>query len=253
MLAAYSHLVFVALFLLSGASQSIPVQNDNGFDLNAVPVDSDHESPPVVPHHSAIDQASSSISLDETHTHPSSLKRKRNSVRIRKDPARAELETLPHYERRVQGFFEKHGIAPKINDGASSSVDAGKSELSYEAWEDLQRLKKQMGNAISKTKGAPFAAVEARLRELRSRLPDMKEKKPDTDPVLAKEEARLRSLKANRRLALRKKLGKVAVPKLRPGRRISEDVAPPSVLRVRQYRRTSALKARGKAMKRTGV
>jgi hypothetical protein len=252
MRAAYSRLVVVVLLLLPGKSRSLPIQSDTGFDLNAVPVDdSDHDSPPSTSHHSTAEQASSSMALNDKHSSSSTSKPRRNGVRIRKDPHRAEVETLPHYERSVQGFFEKHGIAPKVvDDGVSiDGVTLGDVKLSYEAKEDLLNLKKRLGNAITKTKGAEFAAVEARLRALRSKLPDLKEK---VDPVLAKEKARMRKRQANGRRAVRSKFGDDAAPKLRPGRRVSEDGAPPNILRVRQHRITSALKAKGKAMKRSG-
>jgi hypothetical protein len=251
MRAAYSHLVVVVvILLLPGKSLSVPVQNDTGFDLNAIPIDdSDHDSPPPVSHRSTADQASSSMALNDKHSGTSTPMSRRKGVRVRKDPKQAEAETIPHYERSVQGFFDKHGIAPKVADGASSdSVGVVTPKLSYEAKEDLITLKKRLGNAIAKTKGAEFAAVEARLRALRSKLPDLKEK---PDPVLAKEMERTRKRQSKKRWALRTKFGEHAAPKQRLGRRISEDGAPPNVLRVRQLRNKSALKAKAKVMKQT--
>jgi hypothetical protein len=239
MLAPDMRLLVFTLLLLLGEASSLPVD----LDLNAIPVDSDHEvehsTLPSAAHPSAIDQASSSLNAHSSG--PSSTAPIRKGYKLRVNLKHAELGTLPHYEALVEEYHKKHGT------GASTSSGASTPNLSYEAIDELMGVRRRLTNAITRTRGPKFAAVEARLRDLRSSLPTLKEQ---YDPEVAKEKARKRNYASNRRRTLRKKFGEQAAPKMVAGRKMKPDNVPPKLLKARQHRNDYSLRLKVKTMKR---
>jgi hypothetical protein len=251
-------LFFVSILLLSCCCHSSPVQREE-IDLNVEPdPPSDEESrfAPVVSfqassmaHHKLPPQSQSLITQ---HQEGTSISASSSAKGKRKGPKRTNLKnarevTVPTLINRIDEFVKQH-VPMDTNSASSSSGPGTKIKLSYEAREDMVKLRKLLSDTIHDYGKAPmFDELRSKLIEARKRLPRAMTRAPP-DPQMMKE----RRAEKYQEAKLRAIHGIDAVPMRKHGRIPLNDNSGPNVKRQRERRRANFQKTRKATLAQKG-